>query len=198
RAVPVSSTRFPALAYPVVRAGAGGTAVVLTDRTVNDSTCAFDISENYVDAWRAASQMDPVVTNDTNLLLTFTGIPPGVTLNLTGGGAATISNTSLTQNIPVGNLSTTSVTSGANTVVLTFTGLSAPPSLSLIDTIHFRGTIVVNSGSSLAPGSIGVQVSMTPNSPGALCPGEVPIPCTPATVPRFALTQAPSSPLPLV
>jgi hypothetical protein len=143
------------------------------------------LTEGFASAWRNASQTATTgvgadITNGSNILLTIAGLPAGVTANLSRvviGSAATQVGIALTS---------AALSSAATTSTLSFStaGGGTAPNLSTVESIAFD--IVLTGGPTgtlpLAPGSVTLSVTHTPNSTSGLTAG---LPTTTAGYPRF-------------
>src|SRR5712692_937022 len=86
----VISSLSPGIASMAIGGNTGntnqGTATVFTNKNVVDSLASFVITEGFPSAWRSAAQNSNSSSsgglNSTQILLTATGIPSGVTLTL--------------------------------------------------------------------------------------------------------------------
>ncbi len=86
-------------------AASGGTSTLFTNGDVGDSTATILITEGFANAWKTGSQESHGATGllapGTQIELTFSDVPDGVTLTLSAGDvdgdvAATFSNTTIT------------------------------------------------------------------------------------------------------
>jgi len=137
-----------------------GTATIFTNRTIPDNLASFIITEGFASAYRTSLQSSNsglAVQNGTNIRLTFSGVPAGVTLTLAANAGGATSSLSL-------NLSTTSITAAATTTVISFTGAgSTAPSLTAIDTVEVQLSVAANATAAVtSPGSIGVTATLAP------------------------------------
>lgn len=136
-----------------------GTATIFTNRNVARSAGAFILTEGCASCWRTATQNSNSGVagdiNSTQIRLTFNNVPAGVTLNLgpPASGSAT-SNSSL-----VATIGNASITTAANTAVITFTGTS----LTQLETLEIDYTVTVASTAAVTtPAAITVTSTMFP------------------------------------
>jgi len=113
-----------------------GTITIFSNQTGSsfaDSTATVVVTEGFVNAWRNATQesISGTVGNlsGTGIRLSVTGIPPGVTLNLTTDTGS-----------PTGAFSPTSLTSTATSTIYTFTNTNVSTSEQLGVQITITGT----------------------------------------------------------
>lgn len=132
-----------------------GAASIFTNRTAAKAQGSFLLTEGCSNCWRTNTQNSNStggLTNgqDTQIRLTFTGMPTGVTLSLAIQTSSTITAT----------ISNASITSTANTANIVFTGTA----LSLTEQVEVDITNITTSGSTaaLTPGSITVTATMFP------------------------------------
>jgi hypothetical protein len=181
----VVTTILPGILDPKLTAGVPA-GVVLTSGIAITPGFSINITENYIDMFRSAAQFDSGFgTNDTQLLLTFTGIPTGVTL----GGCAVASSTG------VAALSAAALTAAANTLTVTWpTG----PSLTAADTVTVScGTFTAGATATipLTPGSITMQATLAPTGAALGAGNAVLVAATTGQIPRYASTLQPATPL---
>jgi len=174
-------------------------AQLLTTTTVTNRDFNIDVPENFVDAFKVTNGTSGYL-NDPGLLVTFTGLPAGVFLNLTGGSSAG-NNTTCTNAtgdpaqiyvnssgaltaIPLANFATNTIISNANnTAVLTFTGINFNPTV--LETIRIRGCVYTSGATApLTSGSVTAAVTMYPN--GSALSGTSQILPVSGNFPRFA------------
>jgi hypothetical protein len=188
-AISLVSPAFTTVATPGTGATPPGTGQgsILNTGTVNDRLFTIDIPENFVDAFRSTLGPPAIAgyLNDTALQLTFSGIPAGVNLNLSGGatgtsnGACSTANTDGPQVFPSGpgtpvtTLATTSLTnnilnSGTNSTIFTIT-TGMPFNPSQLETVRIRGCIFTSGtvGPIVVGQNVTVSVTMAPTG-GAL------------------------------
>ena len=189
------------LGNPTLTTGAaGGTGIITADGTAIDTTFGFTIAEQYIDMLRTETQFSggsTDATNETQILLTFTGIPTGVTLGgpctatlAAAGGGAT----------GTASLSSTSLTSTANTTSVRFTSAVAI-SPTAIDTVTFACSTITIGATAAVPATGGITVQATLAPTGAALGSGTPGVLTSATtgqIPRYAATQLPTTPLTVV
>jgi hypothetical protein len=162
---------------------------------------SVNITENYIDAYRSQSQFNggnSTATQGVQLLLTFAGIPSGVTL---GGCGVSV-------NLPNGNVSTTAtattsaatVTSSNNTQTISFSN-AFPPDLTVIESVNFFcTTLTVGSSATLplTPGNITVTATLAPTGNALSSSGAVLTSATAGQVPRYANNPLPSPALTVI
>jgi hypothetical protein len=183
----------------VIDALSAGIATVDTGSTPNtgvvnigvttpaDNTFTLRVQEGFARAWYndgLGDFFDNTNNRDTELRLTFTGIPAGVTITLSGsiadGGAPSFSPTTITQSDNV------------STVTWTTTGgqlsRSVQQRLTVTGTI---GSLTTSAANALTAGSITVTVSMAPVGSGniAATTSTGMLPDTTLSIPRFAASE---------
>jgi hypothetical protein len=172
----------------------GQTFNVLSNGVIPDATFQFDITENFIDALRSIAQLGGGAINGVNLLMTFAGLPSGVSLSLT----------SLTINsggVPAGAINpATPVTvssSAGLTVALNYDASVGVPDPSTITTVRVAGMVVVAGSATLplTPANITVQVTLTPNGSALSSSGAAITTGSNAGIPRFQTEQHPATPL---
>jgi hypothetical protein len=132
----------------------------------------FTVTENYIDMLRDTTQW-PGSTNDTNLLVTLSGMPAGSTLT---GCAATLSGGATTLSIngtPAAGAGATIAASGTGTgtMVITFDG---PTNLAVVETVSVTCTGFTAPGSSLPlSGTITGTVTLAPTGSALSSTGTV-------------------------
>jgi hypothetical protein len=146
-------------------------ATIFTNRSVPDATGSFILTEGFASAWRTATQSSnsgSAVSNGSNIRLTFSGIPAGVTLTLSVVTSGTPTPPSFTLN---GGASAT-ITASAATATVAFTGSgSSAPSLTATNTIQINYTITTPLSSTAAvttPGAITVLATHVPIGDGLI------------------------------
>jgi hypothetical protein len=172
--ITVISTLGPGIGSMAIGSGGGQTnnasATIFTNRTLPDATGSIVINEGIASAWRTATQSSnsgTAVTNGTQIRLTFSGVPAGVTLTLaavTGGNPAP----------PTISLSNTSVTASSTTSIISFTGTSSTtasnlkPSLTSVNYLQIDYTVnaLSTTAAVTTPGSITVTATMYPIGDG--------------------------------
>jgi len=135
------------------------TATIFTNRSVADSAASFYLTEGFSTAWRTAAQSSNsggAVKNGTQIRLTFSGIPQGVTLNLTLSGGTTTTNSAPT---PAAGVVT------ASNATFLFT---PAPSLTGSDSVEVQVTVNPLSATAAVttPGSITVVATHFPIGDG--------------------------------
>jgi hypothetical protein len=166
---------------------------VLSSGIVITAGFSVDITENYQDMYRAATQFDAGnATQDTEVLLTFNNIPTGVTL---GGCTATDID-------PLGaaatmTASSATLTSTANTETLDFT---SAVDLVNVDTIRFACTTFTVGTTATVPfaaGSLPITMTATLAPTGAALSSTSTVLTTATTgqIPRYTANQQPATPL---
>jgi len=164
------------------------TAVVYTDRTRADNVFKVFITEGFASAWYNDGNgdfFDTTNTRDTELRLSFTGIPAGITVALTGSMTNATSSTGMT-------FTPASVNSSDNVSVVTWNAANildrtASTVLTVTGTI---GSISSSSGC-CATGSVSMTASMSPVGSGNIAASAT-TPMTPdntLTQPRFAAAE---------
>jgi hypothetical protein len=207
----VISTVATSLANPTINttvpggaaANAASTAVVLSNGQIPDNGFSFNVPEGFVDAVQAVATLaGSGFLNDTSILLTFAGVPSGVTLTLFGGTVPVPllieTPAAVSPAITTANFSSTSITSSALTSTFSLTPTLQTPSLVAISTFRFFGQVSVATSATLPlpAGNITVQATLTPNGT-AFNSGAVIAPAA-GNFPRFAVAQVPATPLTVV
>ena len=150
------------------------------------------IRENYIDMYRSAAQYNGgFSTNGVQLLLTFAGIPTGVSL---GGCSTTTTSGAVTITFASG----TTITGTNNTVTLEWT---TGPSLTAIDDVIFSCNSVSASSSAtipLTPGAITMTATLAPTGAALSSSGGVLTSSTTGQIPRYANNPLPSPPLTVI
>lgn len=161
--------------------------IFIGQTTPADTTFTLRVNEGFASAWFDGTGpgdfFDTTNSRDTELRLTFTGIPVGVTITLTGA----------TTNGGTASFTPSTVTSADNVVTVTWTGTQ----LSRIDSNRLTvsgviGTLTTSAAAALTGGSISVTVSMAPVGTGniAAVTGGLPmIPDQTQPIPRFAAAE---------
>jgi hypothetical protein len=149
------------------------------------------IDENYIDMFRSAAQFNNGnSTNGVQLLLTFTGIPAGVTFS---GGTSTTDCTLATTSGSVGFISTNhTLTSTTNTIVLEIQGT---PSGAQLDTVTLgcpNANVSSTATLPLTPGTVTMTVTLAPTGTAFSSTGAVLTSSTAGQIPRYTATQIPS------
>jgi hypothetical protein len=188
----VVTSVLPGITNPRITTGTTA-GTILSGGTIVQGGFSVAITENYIDMYRSQAQFNGgASTNATQLLLTFAGIPTGVTLSgcsaslAAAGGGAT----------GTASLSATTITSGANTLTVDFTGtvnLTAIDTVTVACTTWTQGTATIP----YAPGTVTMTATLAPTGT-AFCAGLV---CTSATngqIPRYTSTPLPSPALPVI
>jgi hypothetical protein len=137
-----------------VRSGTNqGTATALTTGTLTDTLASLVLVEGFAAGWRTATQSSTqsagIVTNGTQIRLTFAGVPSGVSLALTTANSST--------SLGGPTLTVSTITSTALTTVVDF------PTTSLTTTETLQINITASSTSTgLSPGAITVTATHFP------------------------------------
>lgn len=166
---------------------------VLSSGIVIQAGFSVDITENYQDMYRAATQFDSGnATQDTELLLTFANIPTGVTL----GGCSVVDIDPLGVAAAM-TASSATLTSTANTETLDFTGAV---DLVNVDTVRFSCTTFTIGSTATVPfaaGSLPITVTATlaPTGGALSSAGAVLVSATTGQIPRYTATPQPTTPL---
>lgn len=163
-----------------------GSATIFTNRNIVDATGNFIITEGFATALRTALQLSNsavAVPNSTQIRLTFSNVPAGTTMTLTGTAGATTTFT----------FSNSTINSTTNTTVLSF----ATASMTATDVIQVNYTVTAQSAASAAPpaGTISVTATMFPLG-DADSGATVVVPNETTGYPRFA--QADVGPITIV
>jgi hypothetical protein len=178
-----------------------GTAVaaVLASGVVVNSTFSIDIGEAYQDMFRTQLQFDTNgatsgATQDTEVLLTFAGIPTGVTL---GGCSVLDIDNGVALAAGTVTTSATSLTSTAPTALLDFVN-AFPVDLVNLDVLRFTCTTYAAGSSApspLPPTSITVQASLAPTGTALSSTNTVLTTGTTGQIPRYTALLQPTAPL---
>jgi hypothetical protein len=177
-------------------------ATLLPDGTASSTVWSVDVQENYIDAFRSATQFSPLgSTNGVRVSLQFTGIPAGVTLggcSVSAIATDNASNTSISPGFPfiVGGVQI--ITSAANRVDLDWAG---QPSLTQLETLRFTCTTISVSPQASLPlnlGSIGVQATLAPTGSAFANDGSILTDPNFGQIPRYATSLLPVTPLTIV
>jgi hypothetical protein len=186
----VISTVLPGIKAPVLTSTSpASSGVILSSNIIVTPGFSFKMDENYIDSLRSQGQFNAAASyNSTQILLTFAGIPTGVTLN--GCGITVTSGTA--------TLSANTITSTANTLTVDFT---SDMSLTTTDTITVACTgISVGTSATipLTPGNITVTATLAPtgtalSSTGAVLNNS----STTGAIPRYKNNPIPSPALPV-
>jgi hypothetical protein len=135
----------------------------------------FTVTENFIDAFRDASQITGA-SNDTNLLVTFSGMPTGTTIT---GCTATITAAFTTLTVSGGGVAT----AAAPTLTITFDG---PTNTTAIETVTVTCTGFTAPAAALPlSATITATVTLAPVSTALTGAGAV-IPAATHFIPRFA------------
>jgi len=140
------------------------TATIFTNRTVADAKASFVVTEGHRTAWFDGAPTSQFAgasfVNDAGVRLTFSGIPTGVTLNITAFLPTSISSTVPAPGIPV-ILSRSAITTDLNTTTVTWGG--PVPTGSTLDQLQVTvNSITVPTSGTLAAGTISVTAQMAP------------------------------------
>jgi hypothetical protein len=183
----VVTSVLPGLANPRLTTGTSP-GTILTGGTVVAGGFSVAIPEAYIDLYRAQPDFNGgASTNGVSLVLTFAGIPTGVSISgcsasVTGAGAVSASATTLS--------------STSNSILLQIT---TTPSTTSVDTVTFACT-TWGQGTATLPytaGNVTVTATLAPTGT-AFCAGAV---CTGATngqIPRYTDNRLPSPPLTVI
>src|SRR5438132_8299859 len=147
-----------------------GTAAILTNRTVPKGTASVLLTGGFAGAFRTRTQLSNngnalgninANGNSTRIRLTFTGIPTGVTLNLSINGSTSSTGTSgvFASGTVLGS-GTTSVTSSGATADIEIT--NAPLTTVPVLEVDIASIIVSTTAAVTTPSSITLQASMAP------------------------------------
>jgi len=194
----VITSILPGILAPVITPNTGGAGNLLASFPANPAGVGFSvrIRENYIDMYRSAAQYNSGFVNPStqgvSLLLTFAGIPTGVSL-----GTCNTTVTSGAVNVTFASGST--ITSTNNTVTIEWTG--AGPSLTAIDDVIFACTTVSASSSAtipLTPGSITMTATLAPTGNALGNNNSVLTSNTTGQIPRYANNPLPSPPLTVI
>jgi hypothetical protein len=131
-----------------------------------DATTSFLLTEGFASAWRTATQASTsgiAIANGTQIRLTVTGLPSGVTLNLSqelaSGGFGN------TPGITLSSAALTPVTSGTtNVTTISFTSTN----LSAVEQLAFTATLTGAPTGTLTAGTITITATMAPVQTSAL------------------------------
>jgi len=181
----VISTILPGIKAPVLTSTSPATSgVILSSNIVVTAGFSIKIDENYIDMLRRQAQFNGgASTNATQILLTFAGLPTGV--SLTG---CTVSATS-----GAPTLSATSITSTANTLLVDWGATDI--SLNTTDTVTIACTgITVGSTATvpLTPGTVTVTATLAPTGTALSSAGAVLTGATTGQIPRYKSNPIPS------
>lgn len=186
----VITSVLPGLQTPSVTAGP---AILLASGNVQAATSTFSVRvrENYIDMLRDSTEYNGgAASNDTQLLLTFAGIPTGITL----GGCGVVGS------VPIGatgvpTLSAATITSASPTLTVS---LGAGMNLNEIDTIVVTCTTITVGGTAsipLTPGTVTATVTLAPTGSALSSAGAVLTATTTGQIPRYASNPLPATPL---
>lgn len=185
----VMNSAAPGLKSPRL-SGASGPAGLTTTGAVAKPAWSVDIDENYVDAFRAASQLNGgFASNGTRLLVALTGIPSGVTI-----GDCTVAATadgSASPGTPFFVAGVSTFTAGANTVTIDW---SSNPDLEAIERLTFScGSITVGPAAAtpFTPGNIALTATMAPVGAAFGPQGQVLTSPASGQIPRYASNPSP-------
>jgi len=159
-------------------------AVVFTDRSRPDQTFRIFVTEGFASAWfneGLGDFFDTTNTRDTELRLSFTGIPAGVTISLTGS--------STNGGTPVFTPST--ITSSDNVSTVTWTGTQLDRAATNVLTVIGNIGSIASSSGCCATGSVTVTVTMAPVGSGNIAATTTSpmIPDNSLPLPRFAASE---------
>ena len=151
---------------PTTGAPPAGTATIFTNRAVPRSCGAFTLTEGFASAWRSQVQSGnsstgptPGPNAGTQIRLTFSNVPAGVTLTLTSNRGSASSNSALNM-----TLSTTTITSSSTSAIMTFVGTST----SDVEVAEIDYTVgqLSTTAAVTTPGTISVTATMYPFGDG--------------------------------
>jgi hypothetical protein len=197
----VITSILPGILAPIITPNTT-VGTVLSSLPVNPVTStsspAFSFStrirENYIDMFRSQAQYNSgAATQGVSLLLTFAGIPTGVTIS-----GCTVTTTSGTVTPTFSSGSGTNITSTNNTVTLEWTG---GPSLTSIDDVIFACTSFAAGSSAtipLTPGSVTMTATLAPTGNALGSSNSVLTGATTGQIPRYANNPLPSPPLTVI
>jgi hypothetical protein len=191
----VITSILPGILAPIITPNTS-VGSLLSSIPVNPASVGFStrIRENYIDMYRSAAQYNGgFSTNGVQLLLTFAGIPTGVTLS---GCSVTTTSGAVTPTFSSG--SGTNITSTNNTVNLEWT---TGPSLTAIDDVIFACTTVTAGSSAtipLTPGAITMTATLAPTGAALGSGNAVLTSATAGQIPRYANNPLPSPPLTVI
>jgi hypothetical protein len=194
----VITSILPGILAPIITPNTGGVGNLLASFPVNPAVppayngFSVRIRENYIDMYRSAATYNSgFSTNGVQLLLTFAGIPTGVSL-----GTCTTSVTS-------GAVSTTfasgsTITSTNNTVTIEWT--TAPSTSSIDDVIFACASVSAGSTATipLTPGAITMTATLAPTGAALGSGNAVLTSATTGQIPRYANNPLPSPPLTVI
>jgi hypothetical protein len=133
-----------------------GAATIFTNRNIPDNSASLIIAEGFASAWRTATQASLSGTplpNSTQIRLTFSGIPAGVTLSLSNPSTSATGG-------PLYDISNPSVTTASNTTTLNFTG---GLSFTSVQTLQLNISVsLATNAATPAVGDISVVATMAP------------------------------------
>jgi hypothetical protein len=191
----VITSILPGILAPIITPNSGGVGNLLSSVPTNPAAVGFStrIRENYIDMYRSQSQYNSgAATQGVQLLLTFAGIPTGVSL---GGCSTSVTSGTVSTTFASGS----TITSTNNTVTIEFTG--AGPSLTSIDDVIFACTTVTAGSSAtipLAPGAITLTATLAPTGAALGSSNAVLTSGTTGQIPRYANNPLPSPPLTVI
>jgi hypothetical protein len=211
----VISTILPGIKDPAISPTGGGTAVLAANGTSFDTTFGVDITENYVDMFREAAQVNctPATSGivaptcgtvlagfpqnngaDTQIRLQFGNVQPGVVL---GGCGATATKADGTPSTLMPVVSSVTVDQFVPTITINFNG---PADLAQIETVTFACTTISTVGATLplTGGAITVQATLAPTGAALGVMGAVNTSQTTGQVPRYAQNLQPTTALTVV
>lgn len=202
-----------------------GPAIANTNGVALVNTFSVSVTENAIDTFRTQPQVNTITASpggggsqtngagtapisagqSTQVRFLFTGIPAGVII---GGCSATVAAAGTTSVTP--NVSQVSVDASAPFITVFFTG--AGFDLTVLDTITLTcNQLSVTSGTTLTPGSVTVQASLSPcasstSTPlnGCVTGGATSSLGSPLTslptgqIPRYAVKNVPATGIPVV
>jgi hypothetical protein len=179
----------------LVYSNTSGVSTVLSSGIISSAGFAVDITENYQDMFRSAAQFNSGnSTQDTELLLTFSNIPTGV--SLTGCG---VYDKAATPGAVNANITATlaTLTPTANTETIDFTG---PVDQLNVDTVTFYCAGITLPSTPLVAGTPAITVTATlaPTGSALSSTGGVLTTGTTGQIPRYTLNAQPATPLTVV
>lgn len=190
----VITSILPGILAPVITPNTGGAGNLLASFPINPAAVGFSvrIRENYIDMYRSAAQYNSgFATNGVQLLLTFAGIPTGVSL---GSCSTSVTSGAVSTTFASGS----TITSTNNTVTIEWT---SQPSTSSIDDVIFACTST-SAGSTatipLTPGAITMTATLAPTGAALGSSNAVLTSATTGQIPRYANNPLPSPPLTVI
>jgi hypothetical protein len=161
-----------------------GTFTLFTNGTVADALATIRVGESGVNSFRGTAQyVDGAVANGSQVRLTFSGLPAGVSLTI-GAGSKSSSLTTPT-------FSRTSITTANNTSLVSFANTTTGTDLTATESFAVEVTAVtVVAGTTPAAGTITMTASLGPVSSTGLDTTVTPnVPTNTDGYPRFAAIE---------